>query len=49
MIELIEKSTKGLSKSKFSNNRDIIDATTRRLEIIGEAAKHIPSQIRKKA
>lgn len=28
MISLIEKSIKGLSKSEFSKDRDIIDATT---------------------
>ena len=47
-IELIEKSTAKLSKSLFESNRDIQDATIRRIEIIGEAAKHIPETVRKK-
>ncbi|HLC51671.1 MAG TPA: DUF86 domain-containing protein [Candidatus Nanoarchaeia archaeon] len=47
-IELIEKSVKNVSKSEFVKDRDIIDATTRRLEIIGEAVKHVPLSIRRK-
>lgn len=41
-IELIEKSKKGLSKKQFEENKDIIDATVRRLEIIGGLGKKIP-------
>lgn len=47
-IELIEKSTAKISKSQFEANRDIIDATLRRLEIIGEASKNLPSSFTKK-
>jgi len=47
-IELIEKSTNKINKDKFLNNKDLQDATVRRLEIIGEAAKNIPEKIRKK-
>lgn len=45
-IELIEKSAK--SKNKLLKDKDIRDATVRRLEIIGEAAKNIPENFRKK-
>ena len=45
-IELIEKSVKKLSKDKFKLNRLIVDATIRRLEIIGEAVKNIPNALR---
>lgn len=47
-IELIENSIKNLSKEKFESDRDSIDATVRRIEIIGEAAKNIPDSFRKK-
>lgn len=47
-IKLIEKSTEGVSKKEFLEDKDIQDATVRRLEIIGEATKNIPADIRKK-
>ena len=47
-IKLIENSRKNLSKTEFESNKDIIDATVRRLEIIGEAVKNIPDSFRKK-
>lgn len=47
-IDLIENSAKKLSKSKFESNKDVIDATVRRLEIIGEAVKNIPDSFREK-
>lgn len=40
-IQNIEKYTKNLSSKKFSNDRLVIDAVVRNLEIIGEAAKHV--------
>ncbi len=43
-ITLIEKSIKNLSKRDFENNRDILDATIRRIEVIGEAAKNLTSE-----
>jgi uncharacterized protein with HEPN domain len=43
----IEKSTKNLTKEKFINNEDVIDATIRRLEIIVEAAKNISENFKK--
>ena len=45
-IELIEKSMEGCEKSKFLKDRDLQDATVRRLEIIGEATKNIPRNFR---
>ncbi len=47
-IELIESSTKKLSKSKFKSDKDIVDATLRRLEVIGEAVKNLPKSFTKK-
>jgi uncharacterized protein with HEPN domain len=47
-LKLIEDSTKNLDKAKFKLNRLIIDATARRLEIIGEAAKNVPNKFREK-
>ena len=46
-IALIENSTKR-SKKDFESDKDIIDATVRRLEIIGEAVKNIPTSFREK-
>ena len=34
--------TSGLSFDEFENNEQVVDATIRNLEIIGEAAKHLP-------
>lgn len=47
-IYLIENSLKKTAKSEFKSNRLLIDATLRRLEIIGEAAKNVPISFRKK-
>ena len=44
----IEKFTKQITFEKFKNNDLIVDAVSRNLEIIGEAAKNIPEDIRKK-
>ncbi|MBI2665222.1 DUF86 domain-containing protein [Candidatus Woesearchaeota archaeon] len=41
-INLIEKSMKTKTKDTFFKNRDLQDAIIRRLEIIGEAVKHLP-------
>lgn len=51
MLESIEKITaysKGLTKENFDQNTQIQDAVLRRLEIIGEAVKNIPDEIRNK-
>ncbi len=47
-INDIQESTNNLSKEKFSGNKDVKDATIRRLEIIGEAVKNIPNSFREK-
>jgi len=44
----IERYAKGISAKKLKQNKLVIDAVTRNLEIIGEAAKHVPAAIRKK-
>lgn len=45
-INLIKNSVNGLSIKQFESNRLIIDATLRRLEIIGEAVKNIPNSFK---
>lgn len=47
-INDIQESTNNLPKEKFSGNKDVKDATIRRLEIIGEAVKNIPNSFREK-
>lgn len=47
-IRKIESYTKGMTFDKFRNDIKTIDAVTRNIEIIGEAAKNIPSEIRLK-
>lgn len=47
-IELIQKYTADVTEDKFRKSVDIQDAVIRRLEIIGEAVKHIPDEMRKK-
>lgn len=47
-IAEIEKNLKGISEAKFHKTTAKQDAVIRRLEIIGEAAKNIPGEIRKK-
>ncbi len=47
-ITKIENYVKGLSYEDFSKNTLIVDAVVRNLEIIGEAVKKIPTDIKKK-
>lgn len=47
-IEDIELFTKKISRRSFLSNKEKQNAVIRSLEIIGEAAKHIPQSIRKK-
>ena len=47
-IDKIETYTKGLSFDSFSNDPKTVDAVVRNLEIIGEAAKNIPKEIKVK-
>jgi len=41
-IEWIESYTEGYDFDRFSADRKTVDAVTRCLEILGEAAKHLP-------
>ena len=47
-INKIEEYTKGIAEDEFYRNTQIQDAVLRRLEIIGEAVKHIPKRLRDK-
>jgi uncharacterized protein with HEPN domain len=47
-IERIEEYTYGLEFEEFENNKMIVDAVLRNLEIIGEAASQIPTEIKEK-
>ncbi|AKG53145.1 hypothetical protein DGWBC_0461 [Dehalogenimonas sp. WBC-2] len=46
-INLIEAYTHNLAVDDFTRSSQIQDAVMRRLEIIGEAAKHVPAEFRK--
>ena len=45
-IALIKKYTAGISEKEFESDVKLQDAVTRRLEIIGEATKHISKKFR---
>lgn len=47
-IELIQEYTTNLTEGEFKRAVEVQDAVVRRLEIIGEAVKHIPDDVRKK-
>ena len=47
-IKSIEEYTKELDITLFQNKKMAVDAVVRNLEIIGEAAKNIPPNIREK-
>ena len=47
-IETIETFTKNMSLKEFSKNRLVRDAVIRNLEVIGEASKKIPIEIKRK-
>ncbi|MEK7167013.1 MAG: DUF86 domain-containing protein [Patescibacteria group bacterium] len=47
-IKEIEKHIEGISEKKFKNDTKTQDAIIRRIEIIGEAIKNIPSEFKKK-
>jgi uncharacterized protein with HEPN domain len=47
-IELIESYVEGMDFDHFSKDRKTIDAVVRNFAIIGEAAKHIPNNIKEK-
>ncbi|MEX0721709.1 MAG: HepT-like ribonuclease domain-containing protein [Balneolaceae bacterium] len=44
----IDEYIDGISLEEFKSNNLIVDAVTRNFEIIGEASKHIPENIRKR-
>lgn len=45
-INRIEDFTEGMQLQSFRQNRKTVDAVVRNLEIIGEATKKIPSEVR---
>ena len=47
-IDKIQDNTKGFSVSKLSENRLLFDGVLFNLQIIGEAAKHIPEAVQHK-
>lgn len=47
-IKIIESYFKDVTKEDFLSDREVQDATIRRLEIIGEAVKNLPSEFTKK-
>jgi len=47
-IARIEEYTKNKTKKEFLNSKQIQDAVIRRIEIIGEAAKNIPDETKRK-
>ena len=44
--EKVERFTKGMTQEHLFSNEERFDAVMRNLEIIGEAAKHIPDNVR---
>ncbi|MBI5051285.1 DUF86 domain-containing protein [Candidatus Micrarchaeota archaeon] len=47
-INNIQNYTKGQSYEDFEDNKMLVDAVLRNLEVIGEAVKKIPSDLKKK-
>lgn len=47
-LDLIEEYIQGLEYSSWAKDRKTIDAVIRNLEIIGEAANHVPDSIQEK-
>lgn len=47
-INLIEEYTKGKSKEEFLEDNQLQDSVIRRIEIIGEAVKNIPDEVKDK-
>ena len=45
-IERIETYVKGMTFEEFSKNTIVIDAVVRNFEIISEATKHIPAEVK---
>jgi uncharacterized protein with HEPN domain len=47
-ISLIEEYTKDKSEEEFLNSKQMQDAVIRRIEIIGEAIKNIPNEVKER-
>lgn len=47
-IQIIEGYIEGLSKEEFLDSREKQDAVIRRIEIIGEAVKNVPSELKER-
>jgi len=47
-IEKIETFTRGFTFEEFAQDAKTVDAVIRNLEILGEAAKHIPKRVKEK-
>jgi uncharacterized protein with HEPN domain len=46
-VNSIEEYTRGLTYDEFVKDKKTVDAVVRNFEIIGEAAKHIPEEVRR--
>ena len=46
-IALIERYTKGKNRTQFIRSVDLQDKVIRRLEIVGEAVRHFPEELRR--
>lgn len=45
-IEKIERHTAGLTRKEFREDDLVADAVVRNLEVLGEAARHVPGKVR---
>ena len=45
-IARIQRYTEGMDSSAFTKDQKTIDAVVRNLEIIGEASRHVPDEVR---
>jgi len=45
-IEKIERYTAGLTRKEFREDDLVADAVVRNLEVLGEAARHVPGKVR---
>ncbi len=45
-VERIIEYTREISRAQFMSDRRTVDAVIRNLEVLGEAAKHIPAEMR---
>ncbi len=46
-IEKIERFIEGLDEASFSSSELVVDAVLRNLEVLGEAARNVPEEVRK--